>query len=147
MKEGTKEYFVKWKGDYDLTWKPEALINAPDLITEFHMKKYRNQNKEIAAVVQSNRPPSPTNEPSETKTISIQMNLLDYTPSELLARLARYGVKPEEIFLIWASYPCRTFSPADRSNIFRNNNFRDHNFSNKPPTSTNPESTPYSPRA
>ena len=139
MKEGTKEYFVKWKGDYDFTWEPEALINAPDLITEFHMKKYRSKKSEIAAIAQGNRPPSIVNEPPEAKTISIQMNLLDYTPSELLARLARHGVKPEDIFLIWASPPCRTFSPADRSNISRNNNFRDHNLPNKPPTSTNPE--------
>ena len=50
MKDGNKEYFVKWKGNYDHTWEPEALINAPDLITEFHMKKYRGKNCEIAAI-------------------------------------------------------------------------------------------------
>ena len=36
FKCGTKRYLVRWKGDFDDTWEPEALLQAPDLITEFH---------------------------------------------------------------------------------------------------------------
>ena len=40
--------------------------------------------------------------------------------------------------MVWASPPCRTFSPADYSNISRNNNFQDRSQPHKPPTNTNP---------
>ena len=39
MKKGNKRYLVKWKGYDESSWEPEALINAPDLITEFHARK------------------------------------------------------------------------------------------------------------
>ena len=37
MVSGDKEYWIKWKGYPDPTWEREALVNALDLITEFHI--------------------------------------------------------------------------------------------------------------
>jgi len=129
MKSGNKRYLVKWKGDYENSWEPEKLINAPDLITDFHTKKHKY--KLISPVMRSpiKLPPRHT----------ITLDLLRTEPAQLIKIICQAAnCTVDDIAIVWASPPCRTFSPADYSNITRNNNFRNHNDPLKPPTATNP---------
>ena len=58
----------------------------------------------------------------------------------LICQRANIDRDVDYIALVWASPPCRTFSPADYSNILGpcNHHFRDHSQPHKPPTNTNP---------
>jgi len=135
MKRGNKRYLIKWKGYDEHTWEPEALINAPDLITEFHTRKYRSKKAEVATVKSTT---TESGVPKKVNHHTLQLDLLDYSPEELLELICEKAKVPlKDIVLFWASPPCRTFSPADCSNITRNNNFRNHDDPRKPPTTTN----------
>ena len=71
---------------------------------------------------------------------TIQIDLLSHTHEEILDTICeKAGVDVGDFLIAWASPPCRTFSPADYSNISRNHNFRNHDDPEKPPTTTNPE--------
>ena len=133
MRDRNKRYLVEWKGDYEDTWEPEHLLNAPDF-TEFHTKKHKSTA--IAPIF-----PSFTKKVSTPEQYTMSLDRLGTRPEvliKLICKTANCTVRVDQIAIVWASPPCRTFSPADYSNITRNNNFRNHNDRTKPPTVTDP---------
>ena len=143
MAKGTKKFLVNWEGDYEPTWEPEALLNAPELVSEYHIQKNKTKRRAIRAVIAKNSPASaPAEEPPRgpPRSVSLQLDLLRYSAPDLLRLICEQAaINPKDLLLVWSSPPCRTFSPADPSNLSRNNNFRDHSQPTKPPTRTNPE--------
>ena len=143
MAKGTKKFLVDWEGDYEPTWEPEALLNAPELVSEYHIQKNKTKRRAIRAVIAKNSPASaPAEEPPRgpPRSVSLQLDLLRYSAPDLLRLICEQAaINPKDLLLVWSSPPCRTFSPADPSNLSRNNNFRDHSQPTKPPTRTNPE--------
>ena len=137
---GTKQYRVEWAGDWDATWEPEQLINAPEAVQEFHARKNRQGQRTAAAVAELCSSEVPPGEAAKGRSVTLRGDLNTTGVHQTWeAILRRAGFKWEDVLLIWASPPCQSFSPADYSNISRNNNFRCHNDPERPPTLTNPQ--------
>lgn len=138
--EGTKEYLVDWVGDWEPTWEPEVLVAAPALVTEFHTRKHQRDLQLTASVRQRNDPTAWQPGDSAPTAVTLTTDLLSGSPQQVWSRiLSEAGVGWAEVMLVWSSPPCRTFSPADYSNITRNNNFRDPTDPMRGPTVTNPQ--------
>ena len=147
---GTKQYRVEWVGDWESTWEPEQLVNAPEAVQEYHVRKHRQRRPEVAAVLEEGGPEVGlevvTREGSwvlphaALRAITLRGDLGVRSVSTIWEAIRKKaGFEWEDVLLVWASPPCQTFSPADYSNISRNNNFRRHDDPERPPTVTNPD--------
>jgi len=119
------------------------LLNCPALVAEFHVSKGKRDRRQVQLIVARNNPASPLagegEEAAPSKAVTIQADLLEFSAAGLLQKICDdASIDPKDLLIVWASPPCRTFSPADYSNISRNNNFRDHTDPTRPPTRSNP---------
>ena len=124
------KFLIKWKGFDVATWEPISNLDCPKLIRDFSRLTSREKSRLKSRTLTSELQNASISSICSTQTTSVFMkrDLSKYTEGDMIAALCEeLGLKSSDILLVWASPDCRTYSPADASNISRGNEYRDHN--------------------
>ena len=139
---GAHQYLIRWDGaqedgvDWECSWQSSDDLDCHMMLMEWEMAtaqqkgKKRNRAKQIGVAMQV--------QDDQFEVRPLQLDILELVKQEgtVFEQICKIlNISMDEIFFVWASPPCETYTKLDATNSSRGNGYRDHTTEGKEPRS------------